>query len=167
LAGASVSDQPRPMRPFSIVGLATIVTSATDFVIASTGLLAITSQGAGQGVFDWRNVDWTLYLKPQLWRLRVQCYTSGTAAPGQSVYATLYEAVPSVANAGAITLGNEVAGARGPTTTLSLAGVRYDLTGPQANAPADGLYVPILHANAAWAANSGALITGAAEVLAR
>lgn len=167
MAGASLSELPRPLRQFQLVALATVVTGANDYVLGSTGLLAVTSQGAGQAALDWRLVDWQPYIKPMYWRLRVRAYTGGAAAPGQDVYTTLYAVAATAANAGAVALGAEVPGARSALTNLALSTTAYDLTGPTIPVPADGLYAAVLHSNAAWAANSGAILTGALDVFAR
>jgi hypothetical protein len=167
MAGPALSDQPRAIRRISSVALATVVTGAVDYVIGQTGLLLPTSQGAGQATFRWTQLDWGLYLKPLLWRVQLYATTTGTAAPGQSVYVSLWDWTPSAANAGAIVLGSELVGSRGPTVALSAAGTTYTLTTPEVSVPADGLYVPVLHANAAWAAGSGAMLNGSVDILAR
>lgn len=167
MAGTTLTELPRPLRTIAIVALATIVTSATDFVVGSTGLLPISSQGAGQAGMEWRLDDWQPYLKDVYWRVRMRITTSGTAAPGQDVYGTIYNISPSGANAGAITLGAEVPGARTALTNLALTTTTYSVIGPTTPVPADGLYGLVLHSNAAWAANSGAIITGAVDVFAR
>ena len=167
MAGVALSELPRPLRAFALVGLATVVTGAADYVYGSTGLLAVTSQGAGQAMMDWRVVDWQPYIKPMYWRLRTRILNTGTAAPGQDVYTTVYAAHASTANAGAVILDAEVAGARSQLITLTGVGTAYELTGPTFAAPADGTYVAVLHANAAWAANSGAVLVGTVDVFAR
>lgn len=167
MSGPSLSEQPRVARGYQVVALATVVTGALDYVIASTGVLLPTSQGAGQACIDWRSGDWAIYQKPLYWRLRAQVWTSGTAAPGQTCHVSMFAASPSGANAGAVILGTEVPNIRGASVPLSLGTTVYELTTPTVLAPADGLYVPILHSGAAWAANSGAIVVGGLEVFVR
>lgn len=167
MAGAALSELPRPLRTIALVGLAATVPGAGDFVMGQTGLLTVGSANAGQAVMDYRAADWTPYIKPMYWRLRIYASTTGAAAPAQDCYVTVYAVTPSGATAGAVVLGNEVAGIRGALRNLALVTTTYELTGPTVPAPADGQYVAILHSNAAWAANSGAILAGSLDVFAR
>jgi hypothetical protein len=164
VSGSQLSDQPRIFR--GLAHSSGAQAANTDYIFVTTGFQVATSSNGGQGAVDWRAVDWRIYDKALYWRLRLWMRTHGVA-PATTVYVTAYAATASLTTNGAVVLGAEVPGMRGPTVELAAAGAAYELTTPMAAAPADGMYVPVFHTNAAWAAGSGALATGALEVFAR
>lgn len=158
MAGSSLSSQPRTLVQNTVQLLTARITAAGDYLLGGTEAVTPATGGSGRYCFPIRLDDLEVYNKQTRFRLLFQ-YATNNTSPAANGYVSLY-AVSSLGGATSTvttTLGAEVAGSRSATFALTGANfVSGQLTTPDFEIATSGLYVPVLHVDAAFATNSAA-----------